>query len=151
MWGKKVRVYYHGIPLFCVHCYEIGHNRFECANEQVTWKQYIDKLASGFKNTEIFGTWLTTNQSLARESQSDIPQPHLLDEEEESDEEFDLHKIPPKMLKLLKKKLEGPKTSTAVKKPKPKVKKLKGTETIARGHGRGGRGTARGRGVPLKN
>jgi hypothetical protein len=69
---------------------------------------FIDSLASGFR-PELFGNWLQSNLSLARECQSDIPQPHLAVDEQgnaennvENDEEnFDLNKIPPKMLNFI--------------------------------------------------
>jgi len=145
MWGKKVRVYYHGIPLFCSLCYNIGHNR-NCPNNQITWKEYIDNLSNGFRH-ELFGSWLSSDLSIARESQIDIPRPHQEGVEDDADVEFDFNKIPSKMLNLLRKKLSVPKTSTAIKKPKlkskPKVKQNSDLESVAsssRGCGCGARG-----------
>jgi hypothetical protein len=117
IWGKKARVYYHGIPIFCGSCHDIGHSRAECGNKAVTWTDYIKNLAGTGIPLELFGSWLASNLSNTREAQQNIPQPNFNENESESesdsdDEEIDLKKIPPKMLKLLKKlKVSTPKSS----------------------------------------
>jgi hypothetical protein len=47
--GKRARIYYHGIPPFCVLCYALGHVRQECQNNPVSWNEYVD----GLKDTGI--------------------------------------------------------------------------------------------------
>jgi hypothetical protein len=47
--GKRARIYYHGIPPFCVLCYAQGHVRQECQNNPVSWNDYIE----GLKDTGI--------------------------------------------------------------------------------------------------
>jgi len=42
--GKRARVYYHGIPSFCVVCYSLGHQRTECYNNSVSWIDYTEAL-----------------------------------------------------------------------------------------------------------
>ncbi len=139
MWGKKVRVYYHGISSFCTNCYEVGHPRSECKGKATSWKDYIDYLVGTGIPTEFFGSWLTSNLSTTRESEKDVPQPRFSNAVEESeDEEFDLSNIPPKMLRLFAKiQASTPKSKSKIqKKAKKETKKDSGR----------GRGTIRGRG-----
>ena len=125
MWGKKARVYYHGIPLFCSICYSIGHNNLNCDNKTASWKDYIDDLRDSGIPSEIFGPWLTSNLSSTRDCNAEIAQPQLAssdesDSDSDSGEEIDVKKLPPKYLKLFKKlQASTPKSS---KKEKAKAK-----------------------------
>jgi hypothetical protein len=104
MWGKKVRVYYHGIPLFCVQCHTIGHSRADCDGNTLNWRDYIKKLRGNGINPELFGSWLGSNLSFSRESQN-VPQPKFCKRSQElddEDDEIDFDNLPPKMLKLIK-------------------------------------------------
>lgn len=73
--GKRARLYYHGIPTFCVRCYTIGHQNFECPNETVTWLDYIQKLKDDGIPESFFGTWEELNSSAARPPIDNVPQP----------------------------------------------------------------------------
>ncbi len=166
MWGKKVRVYYHGIPFFCVNCYEIGHNRNDCPNKTISWKDNINYLVSTGINSELFGTWIDSNVSTTRESQSDVPQPFFetpknteknQSADEDSDSDIDFANLPPKVVSLLKKLSSTPKsTSKSVNSDKKKsdakfkAKTRQQDYFRGRGRGRGGRGrgneSTRGRG-----
>ncbi len=42
--GKRARVYYHGIPPYCIVCNTPGHTKPECPNEPVPWSSYIQSL-----------------------------------------------------------------------------------------------------------
>jgi hypothetical protein len=155
MWGKKVRVYYHGISSFCTNCYEIGHPRSECKGKSSSWKDYVDFLVSTGIPSKLFGTWLSSNLSTTRESEKDVPQPRFntRNDESDSDEEFDFSNIPPKMLKMFKKLQASTPKSMAKKSAQKTVsksaQKLKKTEKKESTRGRGPyRG--RGRGQPPK-
>jgi hypothetical protein len=162
MWGKKARVYYHGIPLFCVQCHTIGHSKADCDGNTLNWRDYIKKLLGTGIKSELFGSWLSSNHSFSRESQT-VPQPKFRkrSKADDDDEDFDFDNLPPKMLKLLKQfqsstpKVSANSSSNSAKSVKvsPKQKpKTKGPVTrdivkaarLRRG-GRGGRG-GRGRG-----
>ncbi len=142
MWGKKSRVYYHGIPLFCASCFTIGHARLDCG-ETATWKEYINRLSKNGIPTELFGTWLTSFSN-TRESQQNIPQPEFDKQDSDSDSDIDFSNVPPKFLKLFKKlQSSTPKSKTKSKtqtkaKPKPDQNR---SRVRGRGRGRGGRGT----------
>jgi hypothetical protein len=40
--GKKVRIFYRGIPKLCSKCYGGGHLRKDCTNEKDDWLTYVD-------------------------------------------------------------------------------------------------------------
>jgi hypothetical protein len=40
--GKKVRIFYRGIPKLCSKCYGGGHLRKDCTNERDDWLTYVD-------------------------------------------------------------------------------------------------------------
>jgi hypothetical protein len=150
MWGKKARIYYHGLPLFCVSCYRIGHARSECDVSE-SWKDYIVRLRDTGIPVYLFGSWLSANHSTTRESQYDVPQPEFEkpDEEENDDAGPDFSKFPPQMLKFFKQFqastpknfVTNPKNIVSLKKvskPKPKPKpKLDQNRSRGRGRGRG--------------
>jgi hypothetical protein len=111
MWGKKARIYYHGIPLFCVQCHTIGHSRADCDGNSLTWRDYIKKLQGNGISSDLFGSWLSSNLSFSRESQN-VPQPKFRKRsKDDDDDDFDFDNLPPKMLKLLKKFQSTPRVS----------------------------------------
>lgn len=61
MWGKKPRLYYHGMPRMCLGCFSLGHLKHECTKPQKSWGDYVEILRSAGVPSELFGTWLTTN------------------------------------------------------------------------------------------
>jgi hypothetical protein len=73
MWGKKARVYYHGIPPFCVSCYELGHVKNSCKSGTISWRDYIHRLTDTGISKELFGSWLNCNLSAVETTQH--PQP----------------------------------------------------------------------------
>lgn len=75
MWGKKPRIYYHGIPKTCNNCYNIGHLKVQCTSAPRTWWQYIESLKeSGAIPESYFGSWLTNSAQTDQPiSQSPIP------------------------------------------------------------------------------
>jgi hypothetical protein len=117
MWGKKARIYYHGLPLFCVNCYEIGHSAKDCGSDSITWRNYIERLLQTGIKPVLFGSWLASNVSCPRELEFNVPQPSFeiteSDNEFELDEDIDLSNVPPQMLKLFQKlKASTPKISS---------------------------------------
>jgi hypothetical protein len=59
MFGKKIRVFYHGMPHQCNGCYQLGHMKSECTNEKQNWKTYVNQLRdSGKFEKYLFGSWL---------------------------------------------------------------------------------------------
>jgi hypothetical protein len=146
MWGKKVRIYYHGIPFFCVSCYQIGHNRSECPNKLISWKDYINFLLGTGIDSTFFGSWLDSNISVTRESQSDVPQPFFDNNqsavETGDDEEIDFSSLPQNVVNLLRKLSSS--TPISGKKPqldgsvtKSKAKTRQQEYFRGRGRGRG--------------
>jgi hypothetical protein len=108
MWGKKARVYYHGIPGFCVACHETGHVKNDCDSDSISWRDYIKKLVADGVPKPLFGSWLATNITFSRSSQSDIARPIFRkrkssSSDSDSDNDQDLSSIPPHMQKLFKK------------------------------------------------
>jgi hypothetical protein len=149
MWGKKVRIYYHGISSFCTNCYGIGHPRNECKEKSSTWTDYINYLVETGIPSRIFGSWLSSNLSTTRESEKDVPQPHFDNNDDEDSDEYDINNMPPKMLKLFK-KLQASTPKSMAKKSTQKPKKDK-KESVVNVRGRGvlkprGRGASSSRG-----
>jgi hypothetical protein len=152
IWGKKARVYYHGIPIFCGSCHDIGHSRSECRNRAITWTDYIRSLSSTGIPSELFGSWLSTNLSTTRDTQP-IAQPSFVDDDfefsEDEDGQVDLSKIPPKMLKLIKKlKVSTPKSSAKIEAAlKTKSKTHAKRKPLVLSESQIGKGKGRGRGA----
>lgn len=58
MYGRKIRIFYAGMPKQCNNCLEQGHLKFECENEKKDWFSYIEELiSSGNFNISLFGEW----------------------------------------------------------------------------------------------
>ncbi len=157
MWGKKVRVYYHGISSFCTNCYSVGHPRSECKSNSSTWKNYIDYLVSTGIPTKLFGSWLSSNLSTTRESEKDVPQPRfntVNDSDSDDEGDFDFSNIPPKMLKLFKKfQASTPKSMAKKSTQKPKKTDKSDKKEPAKGRNNNnfrGRGRGRGQQIPKR-
>jgi hypothetical protein len=59
MYGKKVRIFYHGMMRQCNGCYKLGHMKWECKEEKSNWKTYVATLRStGNFEDVLFGSWL---------------------------------------------------------------------------------------------
>ncbi len=59
MFGKKIRVFYHGMPRQCNGCYQLGHMKWECTNDKLNWKAYVLQMRdSGKYEKHLFGSWL---------------------------------------------------------------------------------------------
>ena len=58
--GRKVKVHYRGIPKMCTNCYQDGHIKFECPNEQVTWIEYVATFIESNPDIpeQLYGRWL---------------------------------------------------------------------------------------------
>jgi hypothetical protein len=147
MWGKKVRIYYHGIPFFCVTCYEVGHNRNTCPNSLISWKDYINFLIGTGISTELFGSWLESNISVTRENQSNVPQPFFEIDRAETEadpenEEIDFNSLPQNVVNLLRKlssstPISGKKAPLPISDSKLKAKNRQQNYFRGRGRGRG--------------
>ncbi len=150
MWGKKARIYYHGIPLYCVSCNEIGHVKNECQSDPVSWKSYIQRLVKDGISSELFGAWLNSNLTSSRVSQYDVPRPQFRrdeETEEEGDERppFDLSNLPPQMIQFFKQFNQS--TPITSKKPNSKNSNTNSqNRNRGRGRGRGNRGNSSNRG-----
>jgi hypothetical protein len=59
MFGKKVRIYYHGMRKQCSNCYDLDHLRKDCTSPKLNWIGYVDKLRkTGKYEDQMFGSWL---------------------------------------------------------------------------------------------
>ncbi len=62
MYGKKVRLYHHGMHKQCNGCYEIGHMKRECQGQKLNWRGYVDQVRKTGKFEDVmFGTWIDTD------------------------------------------------------------------------------------------
>jgi len=61
IFGKKARIYYHGMPLFCGGCHQLGHLKADCRREQIDWWTFIESLRKAKIPSEYFGTWIESN------------------------------------------------------------------------------------------
>jgi hypothetical protein len=59
MFGKRVRVFHHGMHTQCNGCFELGHRRWECKNKKINWREYIEVMrkTNQFED-RLFGTWI---------------------------------------------------------------------------------------------
>lgn len=76
IYGKKARIYYHGIPKLCNNCYQLGHLKVICQNETKTWKQYIETLKNSGVPESFFGSWINKSGQVVHQttpSQSPAP------------------------------------------------------------------------------
>lgn len=80
IFGKKARIYYHGMPLFCGGCHNVGHLKLDCKLETTDWWGFIDRLRAASVPLEYFGTWINCNSSVNaahRSAINKLPQPNL--------------------------------------------------------------------------
>jgi len=80
IFGKKARIYYHGMPLFCGGCHNVGHLKLDCKLDTTDWWGFIDRLKLASVPVEYFGTWINCNSSVNsahRSAISKLPQPNL--------------------------------------------------------------------------
>jgi len=82
IYGKKARIYYHGIPNFCTNCYVIGktirfssiistlthppnpllgHQKSDCSSDSKDWWSYIVQLKTAKVPESYFGSWVEIN------------------------------------------------------------------------------------------
>ena len=57
MYGKKVRLYHHGMVKQCNNCFGIGHMKRDCKDQKVNWKGYAVRKTGRFEDL-MFGSWL---------------------------------------------------------------------------------------------
>jgi len=58
-YGRKAMVMYPGQPIICGRCFELGHVRKACQNENVEWKSYVKLFAEeSFVTEEMLGDWM---------------------------------------------------------------------------------------------
>jgi hypothetical protein len=105
MWGKKARIYYHGIPSFCVGCYTVGHVKADCNENSISWKDYINILLDTGIDKKLFGSWFRSNINLTRESHATFEQPNFKKRKNSTDNEEDLtlETLSPRLIELFKK------------------------------------------------
>jgi len=61
IYGKRVNVWYPGIPKQCNKCFDFNHVYKECTKEKVPWLDYVAKvLRTGVFKEKLFGTWIET-------------------------------------------------------------------------------------------
>ncbi len=57
--GKKIWIYYKGIPKLCTKCFTHGHLRQACDNDQDDWMTYLDRfMINSELEDELFGKWV---------------------------------------------------------------------------------------------
>jgi hypothetical protein len=57
MMGRKV--YYRGITLVCINCYQPGHIKKNCKNSTVGWIDYVQKFKEEHDfSDELLGNWI---------------------------------------------------------------------------------------------
>jgi hypothetical protein len=73
MFGKKVRIFHHGMPRQCNGCFEIGHLKWECKNQKMNWQAYVQKMKnSGKFQKELFGSWLDEKPIPGKPAEGDL-------------------------------------------------------------------------------
>jgi hypothetical protein len=152
MWGKKARVYYHGIPSFCVGCYTVGHVRADCEENSISWKDYINTLVDSGIEKRIFGSWFRSNLSLSRDSHATYAQPSFKRRSTNNDDEdLTLETLSPKLLELFKKFQSSTPNNTRrspSRGPQGSNSRSSSTNSKPRNENRNrGRGRGRGRGA----
>jgi hypothetical protein len=157
MWGKKARVYYHGIPSFCVGCYTVGHVKADCEENSISWKDYINTLLGSGIEKRLFGGWFRSNLSLSRESHVTHAQPSFKRKNssvvDDDDENLTLDTLSPKLIALFKKfqsstpnanRSQNSQASSSNSKPQSAKSNKSNNSNPNRGRGRGrGRGTTK--------
>jgi hypothetical protein len=59
MFGRKVRIYYHGMRKQCNNCYDLDHLKKDCTAPRLNWMGYVEKLRkTGKYEDQMFGSWL---------------------------------------------------------------------------------------------
>lgn len=63
--GRRMNVIYPGQPMQCGRCFQIGHFRAQCPNEQADWlKDYVRGFyASNFVTSRLLGRWFELLQT----------------------------------------------------------------------------------------
>jgi hypothetical protein len=57
--GRKVQIYYPGIPRSCNNCYQEGHVKRNCKSKKIDWLQRVIQIRqSGKFEDELFGGWI---------------------------------------------------------------------------------------------
>ena len=64
MFGKKVRVFYHGMMRQCNGCFGLGHLKWECKNPKANWRGYVASLkATARFEDQLLGSWLEVKEA----------------------------------------------------------------------------------------
>ena len=75
MWGKKVEIYYRGMPQLCLHCYRPGHRKIDCKNERIEWMDYVCKfIETNDYYKEIYGRWFEIAKKHMRSKRRNDPE-----------------------------------------------------------------------------
>jgi hypothetical protein len=57
--GRKVQIYYPGIPRSCNNCYQEGHVKRNCKSKKIDWLQRVIQIRQGGQfEDELFGGWI---------------------------------------------------------------------------------------------
>ncbi len=58
--GRKLQVFYPGIPKACNNCYQVGHMKRNCKAKKREWIDRVDEIRrSGEFEDELFGGWVS--------------------------------------------------------------------------------------------
>jgi len=70
MFGKRIRLYHHGMKKQCNQCFGLGHLKKDCESDRITWMEYVEKLRNtGKYEDQMFGSWLDKDRTGAQGNQ----------------------------------------------------------------------------------
>jgi len=70
-YGVKLNIRYYGQPLQCSKCWNPGHLRKKCTNDNVEWSRYVRLLVDeNVLNLEMIGSWAEKLQILSANDES---------------------------------------------------------------------------------
>jgi hypothetical protein len=73
MYGRKVRLYHHGMDKQCNSCNEIGHMKQECKGTKINWHGNVQMVRkTGRFEDLMLGFWLEDDKDKMESSEGDV-------------------------------------------------------------------------------